>query len=122
VCNKTRKSFGELIDHFILGDDETNLIADADGDLRIVGERGKKKDEKKVANYQGSFTMYYTGVTAGHNGPTVFLLKGKKRKSGFNETFLRQEGCALGSTICMTKNTYMTEEAWEGMAPSIVKG
>jgi hypothetical protein len=28
-----------------------NLIADADGDLRIVGEKGKKKHEKKVANY-----------------------------------------------------------------------
>ena len=55
--------------------------------------------------------MYRTGVAAGHNGPTVFLLKGKKRKSGFNETFLRQEGCALGLTICMTENAYMTEEA-----------
>ncbi len=66
--------------------------------------------------------MYCTGVAARHNGPTVFLLKGKKRKSGFNETFLKQEGCALGLTICMTKNAYMMEEAWEEMTPSIVKG
>ncbi len=80
------------------------MIADADGDLRIVGEKGKKKHEKKVANYQGLITMYCTGVAAGHNGPTVFLLKEKKRKSGFNETFLKQEGCPLGSTICMTEN------------------
>ncbi len=43
VCNKTGKSFGELIDHFILSGNETNLITDADGDLRIVGEKGKKK-------------------------------------------------------------------------------
>jgi hypothetical protein len=42
VCNKTGKSFGEFIDHFILGGDETNLIADADGDLRIVGENGRR--------------------------------------------------------------------------------
>jgi hypothetical protein len=97
------------------------LIADADGDLRIVGEKGKKKHEKKVADYQGLITMYRTGFAAGHNGPTVFLLKGKKRKSGFNETFLKQEGCALGLTICMTKNAYKTEEAWEKMTPSIVK-
>jgi hypothetical protein len=47
VCNKTGKSFGELINHFILGGNETNLIADADGDLRIVGEKGKKKHKKK---------------------------------------------------------------------------
>ena len=65
VCNKTGKSFGELIDHFILGGDETNLIADADGEVRIVGEKGKKKQEKKVANYRGSITMYRTGVAAG---------------------------------------------------------
>jgi hypothetical protein len=87
VCNKTGKSFGDLINHFILGGDETNLIADADGELRIVGEKGKKKHEKKVSNYRGSITMYRTGVAAGHNGPTVFLLKGKNRKSGFNNTF-----------------------------------
>ena len=66
--------------------------------------------------------MYPTRVAAGHNGPTVFLLKGKNRKSGFNDTFLKKEGCELGSTICMTKNAYMTEEAWEEMTPSIVKG
>ena len=55
--------------------------------------------------------MYRTGVAAGHNGPTVFLLKGKNRKSGFNDTFLKKEGCELGSTICMTENAYMMEEA-----------
>jgi hypothetical protein len=122
VCNKTGKSFGELIDHFILGSDETNLVADADGDLKIVGEKGKKKHEKKVADYRGLITMYRTGVAAEHNGPTVFLLKGKKRKPEFNETFLKQDGCALGSTICMTENAYMTEEAWEEMTLCIVKG
>ncbi len=51
VCNKTGMSFGELIDHFILGGNEINLIADADGELRIVGEKGKKKHEKKVSDY-----------------------------------------------------------------------
>ena len=100
-----------------------NLIADADDKLRIVGEKGKKKKhEKKVSDYRGSITMYRNGVAAGHNGPTVFLLKGKNRKSGFNDTFLKKEGCELGSTICMTENAYMTEEAWEEMTPSIVKG
>jgi hypothetical protein len=44
------------------------------------------------------------------------------RKSGLNKTFLKQEGCELGLTICMTKNANMTEEAWEKMTPSIFKG
>jgi hypothetical protein len=80
VCNKTGKSFGELIDHFILGGDETNLIADADGDLRIVGEKGKKKHEKKVADYRGPITMYRTGVATGHNGPYCFLIERKEEE------------------------------------------
>ncbi len=75
VWNATRKSFGELINHFILGGNETNLIADANGELMIVGEKGKEKHEKKVSDYRGSITIYHTGVTVGHNGLTVFLLK-----------------------------------------------
>ncbi len=65
MCNATGKSFGELINHFILGGDETNLIADANGELKIVGEKGKKKHEEKVLDYRGSITMYCTGVAAG---------------------------------------------------------
>jgi hypothetical protein len=35
VCNATVKSFGKLFDHFTLGGDEMNLIADANGELRV---------------------------------------------------------------------------------------
>ena len=42
VCRKTGKHFGELIEHFVIGGDETNLIADADGDLKIIGDAGKR--------------------------------------------------------------------------------
>ncbi len=75
MCNATRKLFGELIDHFILGDNETNLIADANGERKIIGEMEKEKHEKKVLDYKGSITMYPTGVATRHNGLTVFLLK-----------------------------------------------
>ena len=33
VCRHTGKTFGELIDHFVVGADETNLQADDKGDL-----------------------------------------------------------------------------------------
>jgi hypothetical protein len=65
VCNKTGKSFGEVIEYFILGGNETCLIADTDGDLRIVRERGRKKHEKKVSDFWGSVTMYCTGTAVG---------------------------------------------------------
>jgi hypothetical protein len=66
--------------------------------------------------------MYCTGVAAGHNGPTAFLLNGKKQRVGYNDTFLKQEGCALGSTVVMVENAYMTEDAWEEMTPYLVEG
>ena len=37
VCPKMGKSFGEIVDNFVVGGDETNLTADADGGLIIVG-------------------------------------------------------------------------------------
>ena len=70
--------FGELIEHFILGSDDTCLIADADGDLKVVGEYGKKKHEKKDTDYCGSITMYRTGNVVGNNDPIAFVMKGKK--------------------------------------------
>jgi hypothetical protein len=42
VCNSTGKSFAELINHFILGGNEKNLIADADGELKMLENREKK--------------------------------------------------------------------------------
>jgi len=42
ICNKTGKQFSELIEHFILDADETCMITDANDDLRILGEHGKK--------------------------------------------------------------------------------
>ncbi len=71
---------------------------------------------------RGSITMYRTGVAAGHNGHTVFLLKSKKQRVGYYDTFLKQEGCAVRSTVIMMENAYMTEGAWEDMTPSLVEG
>ena len=66
------------------------MVADADGDLKILGEHGRRKHEKKSANYRGSITMYRTGNCAGNNGPTGFLMKGKKRRAGYSNKFLEK--------------------------------
>ena len=39
MCRKTGKQFGEFLEHFIIVSDETNLIADADGDVKRRMER-----------------------------------------------------------------------------------
>jgi hypothetical protein len=49
-CNLTGKSFGELIEHFVVGGDDACLMADSNGNLRIVGAVGTRKHEKKVSD------------------------------------------------------------------------
>ena len=84
----TGKSFGELLPHFIIGGDETCMIADADGSFKILGEAGKRKHERKTSDYRGSITMYRTGNCAGNNGPTAFIMKGKRVKDGVDDNLL----------------------------------
>ena len=57
--------------------------------------------------------MFRTGTAPGANGPTVFAMKGKKRKKGITDDFLLKEGCEVGSTVVMTENAFMTDLAWK---------
>ena len=98
------------------------MIADADGNLKVLGEVGKKKHEKSVSDYCGSCTMYHTGNATGNDGPTGFLMKGKYKPKYYNESYFMREGCALGSSLHMTKNAFMAEAACEEMTPSMVRG
>ena len=40
-CRKSGRHFGEVVQHFIIGGDETCLMADVDGDVNIVGDAQK---------------------------------------------------------------------------------
>ena len=119
-CGKT---FGELVNHFITGGDETCIqAAKENGSVEVIGSVGKKKHEKKRIDNRDSITMYRTGSAKGDTGPTSFLLSGKEKRKGYSEKFLRQYGAAEGSAIAMVPSAYMTTEAWEYLAPSIVRG
>lgn len=121
-CRRTGKTFGELIIHFIVGGDESGFIANADGVIRVVGDRSKSKHEKNCADSRSSITLYRTGCVAGNNGPTAFIMAGKKRRTGFTDKFLMDHGCEVGSTIAMTETAFMTKQAWEEITPSLIKG
>ena len=121
VCRVTGKAFGELIQHFILGGDETCMQGNA-GSLRIVGSVERKKHDVNYNDGRTSITMYRTGAVSGEQGPTTFLLKGLRKPHGFTVNFLEKNGVVVGSTIVMTENAYMTEVAWETMTPVLVKG
>ena len=46
-------------------------------------------------------------------------MKGKKRRNGYDERFLENYEAALGSTIAMTENAFMTEKAWAEIAEKV---
>ena len=50
ICNRSGKTYGELMPHFIVGLDEACLMADAHGDCKIIGSADRKKHEKMVAD------------------------------------------------------------------------
>ena len=60
-----------------------------------------------------------TGTVAGTSGPTMFLLKGTKRRKLFNNNNLLRCGMAPGTKVIMTENAYMTDEAWLEASKSI---
>jgi hypothetical protein len=95
------KSFGEVMEHFVLGGDEMCFLASA-GDVHIIGDRRKKKHEITTANSRVSTTVYRTGCCSGATGPTAFLPPGQRRQTGFTDEFLEKHGAVSGSTIVMT--------------------
>ena len=105
------KTFGEVIDHFVMGGDETCFLASA-ADVKIIGDKEKPKHDLPTGSSRTSATIYRLGSTAGATGPTAFLPAGKQRKAGYTDAFLVKHGAPAGSTIVMTPTGYMTEEAW----------
>ncbi len=71
--------------------------------LICVAAADKKKQEKLLQDCHCSITAVRTGTVAGTTGPTMFLLKGTKRRKYFKSDYLLQYGMALGSKIIMTK-------------------
>ena len=58
----------------------------------------------------------------GNNGPTAFIMEGKRRKAAYTDDFLVENRCEPGSTITMTESAYMTNEAWVGITKSTFDG
>jgi len=84
------------------------ILINAYGTLRVVGS--SEKTTRSFYKNRQSITMVRTGATAGTTGPTIFLLKGSKRKE-YTDDFLLRHGLAPGSTIARTENAFMTNEA-----------
>ena len=116
------KSFGEVMPNFIIGLEEMCLMSDCHSNLRVFAAADKKKEEKLLTDCRCSITVVHTGTASGITGPTIFLLMGKKRHKNFNDDYLVRFGMAKGSTIPMTENAHITDDAWLEASKAIVKG
>ena len=76
----------------MIGPDDTWLIEDTDREMIIIGEFGKSNHERMSGDLRASATMYCTGTAGGRNAPTVFLMGGKNRMSGFQMSILLNQG------------------------------
>ena len=81
-----------MIEHFIVGGEETCLISDADISIKIIREFGSKKHEKKVYGCRTYCTMYQTRTAGGSNRPTAFIMKGKVIKTGYTYKMMKDNG------------------------------
>ena len=121
-CNKT---FGELIDFFVVGGDKTCIMAGKFGEVRIVGLKTTKKHEKKNKDSRKSITMFRTGDSRGNTGPSLFLIKGEpdgKLRRGYNDQYLMNHGAAEGSTIVKNPSAFMDTDTWEKVTLQLIKG
>jgi hypothetical protein len=75
---KNGKTRGEVSSYFVLGADETCLLAST-GKRQIIGDKMKKKHEINMQSSRVSITMLRTGSAVGETGPTVFLPAGTRR-------------------------------------------
>lgn len=120
VCGYSGKTFKEVAHHFVFGGDESCLLA-SDGNVSIIGDKDKKKHETRSVDSRTSITLYRVGSVDG-NGPTAFLMNGERRRVGYTDDFLVKHGAAVGSVLVMTESGYMTESAWDEIAPHMAKG
>ena len=57
------KTFLEVMEHFIAGGDESCFLTSA-GEVKIIGEKAKKKHEVHSANSRVSATIYRIGTAS----------------------------------------------------------
>ena len=119
--NQPFASFEMLQDHFFANLDETCLMANGDGSIRVLGSAAKKKTEKISDDSRASVTSIRVGNAAGMQGPFVFLAKGIKFDRPPIKRILKDR-CPAESVVVMTPNAYLTDEAFDQLVPSLCKG
>ena len=86
--------FGEVIQYFIIDEDESYFMASLNGDYKVIISRNKEKYEKNCVDSSASITTYRTGGVTGDQGPIVISMSGARTRSGYSDIFLQKYGLA----------------------------
>lgn len=116
-----KAAFDNLRDHFTANLDESNFQC-SEGNVKVLGKRGKKKHEKNTQDNRDSITALRVGVAAGHGGPRFFLGKGKTVESDRLKNFCKHFPAPPGSFVDVNASAYMTNEMWQECVPKLCKG
>ena len=116
-----KQPFLMIMKHFLANGDEECVQA-SDGQLKVLGDKERRKHEKNVDDSRISMTIYRTGTGGGTNGPSASVMGGDKLREGYTDAFLVRNGSAEGSCLVMTPTAFMTIEAWREITPKITAG
>lgn len=110
-----------LVDYFTINLDESSMGAN-EGELHILGLRGRRKHEKNVADCRETISIVRVGSAANVDGPRFFLAKGKEIELDSFKKLDSYYKVPEGSRVIMTPNAYMTDEAWKEVVPHLCRG
>jgi len=119
--NQPHSAFMQVEDHFFGNLDETCLMANADGSIRVIASASKKKTEQNTDDSRASITSLRVGTAAGTQGPFIFLAKGSRIDRPSLKNIFKEQ-CPSGSSIIVSPLAYVTDEAWLELVPGFCKG
>ena len=74
----------------------------------MIASADIKKQAKNLDDCHASITVCRTGTPKGDQGPTTFLMKGKKKRNVYTEKFLMRHGTTPGSEVIVIENAFVT--------------
>ena len=108
-------------DHFFGNMDETCLMANADGAVRVLASAGKKKTEKNSNDSRVSITSLRVGMASGDQGPFTFLARGNRFDRPSVKKVIK-ERCPSGSNVHMSPSAYLTDEVYLQLVLDLCRG
>jgi hypothetical protein len=110
-CQLTSKMFGEVMPHFLIGLDKMCLMSEAHGNLRVFASADKKTGEVATRlTLLHRICAHRNNV--GHNWVNIFPDERMTCRKHFTIDYLMKYGMKPGSTIIMSENVYIMDDAW----------